>query len=126
MWIVGKLVLSAIVVALIAVSPEVHAQLEPESSLIFGGISEPWQFLLKVGVCVGLFASLTQCARSLLDTASTTIGSPNRSQDTGGLNKSILFLSCLGRRTIQLRELSRQGSMPLKFVLSIQVRFGLL
>ena len=95
MWIVGKLVLSAIVVALIAVSPEVHAQLEPESSLIFGGISEPWQFLLKVGVCVGLFASLTPCARSLLDTASTTIGSPDQSHETGGLNKFILFLSCL-------------------------------
>ena len=95
MRILEKLVLSVIVVVLITASPEVHAQLQNEGSLIFGGISEPWQFLLKVGVCAGLFASLTPCARSLLDSASTTIGSPNQSQNTGGLNKFILFLSCL-------------------------------
>ena len=95
MWIFGKITLSAILVALTAVSPEVHAQLAPEGSLIFGDIGEPWQFLLKIGVCAGLFVSLTPCARSLLDTASAAMGSPDQSQESGSLNKFILFLSCL-------------------------------
>lgn len=95
MWSLGKFVLSAITVALTVASAEVHAQSEIERSLLFDGVSEPWQFLLKLGVCTGLFASLTPLARTLLDIATATMITPAQPQGSGGLNKSIVLVTCL-------------------------------
>ena len=91
----GKFKSVVISFALLAISTESFAQVESGSLLLFAGISEPWQYLLNVGVCLGLLVALVPVACNLSALASSLIGTQNQDSNEGGSNKAIFFLACL-------------------------------